>query len=168
MSLAGKVLRRGRSNTRVSIFTRDTATVVPRSRRRWLNRRSGGRRRSNGNWFRLLLLHWRHFSGGGMAEESRIVVERRRLRRRSRPHGAVEPFRHLLPHHFFLGIDWWIDQSIESGERFKFQRVSRRLSIRLRESVIVEIEVRKNVSFLFSQKWEWEERKKERDKGALW
>ena len=132
MSLAGKVLRGGRSNTRVSIFARDTATVVPRPRRR--NRRSGGRRGSNGNRFRLLLLHWGHFSGGGVAEESSIVVveRRRRRRRRSGPHGAVEPFRYLLPHHFFLGI-WLIDRAInrlKMARDFKFRRVSRRLSIR--------------------------------------
>lgn len=131
MSLAGKVLGRGRSNNtrrRVSIFARDTtATVPPRSGRRWRNRRSGGRRGSNGDRIRLFL-HRGHFSGGGgIAEEESVVVERW-WRRRSRPHGAVQPFRHLFPHHFFfLGFDW-LNRSIDWNSReIRFHKLSRRL-----------------------------------------
>ena len=90
--MAGKVLA-GRNNA-----GDDIATVVPLSRRSCGGRRSGIEPGSDRNRFRLLLLL--HFGGGGMEEEM-VVVERRR-RRRCRPHGAIQPFRHLFPHHLLL------------------------------------------------------------------
>ena len=115
MSLAGEVLA-GRNNA-----GDDIAIVVPLSRRRWWNGKSKIEPGSEGNRFRLFLLL--HFGGGGMEEETIVVVERRR-RRMCRPHGAIQPLRHLFPHHFLLmdrSIDWdWINFRSNRSSMFLF------------------------------------------------